>query len=134
MKASKAAIGPAGALQRDAQPASVRGEAALPLPTTTSSKDLAKDWAAEMMAASKTVDSLIACLPSVETTEEEQLQGIARLMAENDMVGEELREEVKLTEQQLEEVRAIYAVLADAELEKRTLQKTESASMMTRKL
>lgn len=81
---------------------------------------MAGQWAAEVMAMSKTVDDLLDQLPEVDTTEKEELARIVDAMRANDTVGEALRKEATATRNILSTVRSLHAALADAELARRS--------------
>jgi len=52
---------------------------------------LAPQWATEVMSLSKELDALIHKLPDIESTEQEELERVAKAMRANDAAGEELR-------------------------------------------
>ena len=79
-----------------------------------------KPMAEQIVAASKLMDELIQHVPDLPDTEEDQLRAIAALQAKNDAVGDELREVQQQAEAQLMRVQALFGVLADAELQRRS--------------
>ena len=107
------------ALQRDAPPVSVRGETVEPAAASQETIAQIQPMAEQIVGASKTLDSLIQHLPDISDTEQEQLERIAALLAENEAVGSELREVQRQAAGQLMRVQALYGALADAELQKR---------------
>lgn len=108
-----------GALQRDAQPVSVRGEPSPKIDGQGSSQDMAVHWAAELLELSKAVDNLLQKFPAVDTTEEEELGRVAAAIEANNRVGDELRGELEITEKLLTQVRSLHAALADSETKRR---------------
>ena len=79
-------------------------------------QEMATQWAAEVMALSKIVDDLLAKLPDVDSTEEEELSRIVKAMVSNEEAEEALRSESSRTRDLLTEVRDMHAALADAAL------------------
>lgn len=75
--------------------------------------------AEQIVTASKVLDDLIAHLPDISTTEEEQLEAIVNLQFENDKVGVELRDMQKAAQSELQKVQAVFGVLADDALQRR---------------
>ncbi|KAK9832850.1 hypothetical protein WJX81_007175 [Elliptochloris bilobata] len=82
-----------GALQRDAPPASVRGEPVEPGLATTDITSQTATMAAQVVQAAKLLDGLIQNLPDVHRTEQEQLEAIASVQERVEAAGEELRAE-----------------------------------------
>ena len=81
-----------------------------------------ESMAEQIVGVSKTLDSLIQHLPDIPDTEQEQLDRIAALLAENEAVGSELRDVQRQAAGQLIRVQALYGALADAELRKRSVK------------
>jgi hypothetical protein len=109
-------------MQRDAPPVSVRGEAVEPGAASQDTISQIQPMAEQIVGASKQLDQLIKHLPDIPDTEEEQLSRIAAVLAENEAVGSELREVQRQAANQLSRVQALFGVLADAELRKRSSQ------------
>ena len=107
-------------LQRDAPPVSVRGEAVEPGAASQDTIAQIQPMAEQIVGASKLLDELIGHLPATPDTEQQQLSRIAALLAENEAVGSELREVQGQAAGQLMRVQALFGVLADAELRRRS--------------
>ena len=101
---------------------SVRGEHVEPGAASQDTMEQIQSMAEQIVGAGKDMDELIRHLPDTPETEEQQLQAIAALQAENEAVGDELREVQKQAANQLERVQALFGVLADAELQRRSTQ------------
>ena len=69
----------AGSLQRDAQLVSVTGETVVPEAGKPPRADV-QQLARELVTASKQVDALVARLPAVDRSEQQQLADTAQLM------------------------------------------------------
>lgn len=74
--------------------------------------------AEQVVIASKVLDDLIAHLPDISATEEDQLEAIVNLQIENDKVGVELRGMQKAAQFELQKVQALFGVLADDALQR----------------
>lgn len=103
-----------GAIQRDAPPSRVGDHTVLPelllparapLPPT---KELAKD----LLQSFKTMETLIAQLPELTLTEDQQLGAIQVQQEQNDLLGSELRQQAAATEDIQQQVQSLHAVLA----------------------
>lgn len=111
-----------GALQRDAPPVSVRGE---PVESVVNAQDTPAQvgaMAEQVVSASRVLDELIANLPDISATEEDQLKTIVNLQVENDRIGVELRNMQKAAQVELQKVQALFGVLADDALQRRTAE------------
>ncbi|BDA41651.1 probable mediator of RNA polymerase II transcription subunit 21 [Coccomyxa sp. Obi] len=109
-----------GALQRDAPPVSVRGEPVDPIANAQDTPAQVGAMAEQIVSASKVLDDLIAHLPDISATEEDQLEAIVNLQLENDKVGDELRDMQKVAEFELQKVQAVFGILADDALQRRS--------------
>ncbi|CAL8460579.1 g108 [Coccomyxa elongata] len=107
-----------GALQRDAPPVSVRGEPVEPVVNAQDTPAQVGAMAEQVVTASKVLDDLIAHLPDISATEEDQLEAIINLQIKNDKVGVELRDMQKAAHFQLQKVQALFGVLADDALQR----------------
>ena len=87
------------------------------------SQDLAGTWAKEIVEISSGLEQLIDRLPELGSSEAEDLKRIAKLMEQNELVGDELREETAKTEEVLAQVRTLYGQFADQELTRRANEK-----------
>ena len=76
--------------------------------------------AEQIVSASKVLDDLIAHLPEISSTEEEQLEAIVNLQIENDRVGAELRDMQRAAQCELQKVQEVFGVLADDALQRRS--------------
>ncbi|KAK9842976.1 hypothetical protein WJX74_005132 [Apatococcus lobatus] len=103
-----------GAIQRDAPPSrvgdhKVLDELLIPnRPTLPPTKDLAKD----LLQCFKTMDTLLAQIPELTQTEEQQLEAIRLLQVQHDSLGSELRQQAAATEELQQQVQSLHAVLA----------------------
>lgn len=103
-----------GSIQRDAPPSrvgdhEVESDLLIPdRPTLPPTKDLAKD----VLQSFKSMETLIAQLPQLTQTEDQQLEAIQVLQEENDLLGSELRQQAAATEVVQQTVQSLHAVLA----------------------
>ncbi len=106
--------------QRDAPPVSVRGEPVDPVVGTQNTASQVGAMAEQIVSASKALDDLIAHLPDISTSEEEQLEAIVDLQMENESLGAELREMQRAAQGELQSVQAVFGVLADDALQRQS--------------
>ena len=103
-----------GSIQRDAPPSrvgdhEVETDLLIPdRPTLPPTKDLAKD----VLQSFKVMENMIAQLPQLSQTEDQQLEVLRDLQEKNDLLGSELRQQAAATEGVQQQVQRLHAVLA----------------------
>ena len=98
----------------------VRGEPVDPGVSTQDTTLQVGAMAEQIVSASKVLDDLIAHLPDINSTEEEQLEAIVNLQMENDRIGAELRDMQRAAQGELQKVQAVFGVLADDALQRQS--------------
>lgn len=106
----------AGALQRDAPPASMKGEDAPTGPHPMNVEEQTNLMAREVANQSKLLDELISKLPDLTLSDTQQLEAIAAAQRSNEQVGEALREELRRAGSELSTAQDLFGVLADGKL------------------
>ena len=109
-----------GLLQRDAPPVRLSTNFPEPPATPASAAEDAtnlaeqpKNTSAGLVKAAKQFDSLVAALPVAEGGKEAQLKRIAKLLAENDVLGQELLKQLEAAEKELKQVQELFRQATD---------------------
>ncbi|XP_027109732.1 mediator of RNA polymerase II transcription subunit 21-like [Coffea arabica] len=106
--------------QRDAPPVRLSTNFPEPPATPASNAEDAtnlaeqpKNTSAGLVKAAKQFDSLVAALPVAEGGKEAQLKRIAKLLAENDVLGQELLKQLEAAEKELKQVQELFRQATD---------------------
>lgn len=106
----------AGALQRDAPPASVKGEEVVRNANQSDVQEQMDFMAKHLVKQSKLLEELIGKLPDLRESELQQLEAIASAQATNDDMGNSLGEDLQLAQKEQFRAQDLFGILADNRL------------------
>lgn len=106
----------AGALQRDAPPASVKGEEVVRNANQNDVEEQMDFMAKHLVKQSKLLEDLIRMLPDLQESEMQQLEAIASAQATNDSLGDSLEQDLHLAQRELLRAQDLFGILADDRL------------------